>query len=557
MQNQIGIRDALPVLLGTLTSLIIQLIPSVFPVKHLTSLLFGAGVLIFLIVIGWLVYQSANRTKPVSRLMFAAPALSLGVLGLYGYGLFVWHDHESPHETLILIANFEDASEHSTYDAGGAIKAAIEEALPQYGLADRVRIVRIEETFTRDQLEAVKALGKEYNATLFLWGHYDDAGMYPRFTILKEERITVRPEKPEDQYVNLAAPPDDFAFYVNVKLPNQMLYFTQFTLGQIFYREEAYDEALRLLAGALESAAQLEPEKIRGSLAAIHFWVGYIHQVVHQNNEQAIADYDQAIALDPKYAAAYNNRGAAYYAQGEYKLAIADFSKAIELAPDDPAAYNNRGLIYPDQGEYELAIADFNKAIALDPKDSKTYSNRGLTYADQGKYDLAIADHNKAIALDPEDPVAYYNRGVAYYAQGKYELAIADYTKAIKLSPNLTQAYNNRGNVYDDQGKYDLAIADYTKAIALDPSKISAYYNRGYTYYIGLEEYELAIADFSKAIELDPDLAVAYCNRGIAYAAQGKYDLAIADYTKCLELAPPNAPYRELVEERLAELRGE
>ena len=67
-------------------------------------------------------------------------------------------------------------------------------------------------------------------------------------------------------------------------------------------------------------------------------------------------------------ALAYNNRGMTYNGTGEYDRAIADYSEAIRLNPKDPAAYNNRGNAYSRKGEYDRAIADLNEAIRLDPK---------------------------------------------------------------------------------------------------------------------------------------------------------------------------------------------
>ena len=59
--------------------------------------------------------------------------------------------------------------------------------------------------------------------------------------------------------------------------------------------------------------------------------------------DKAIADYNEAIRLDPKYAIAYGNRGDAWLAKKEYDKAIADYTEAIRLDPKDAAAYNNRG----------------------------------------------------------------------------------------------------------------------------------------------------------------------------------------------------------------------
>ncbi|MFA9476195.1 MAG: tetratricopeptide repeat protein, partial [Filomicrobium sp.] len=57
--------------------------------------------------------------------------------------------------------------------------------------------------------------------------------------------------------------------------------------------------------------------------------------------DRAIADYTKAIALDPKDANFYYNRGVAYEKKSDKDQAIADFRKALEINPSDQAAKNN------------------------------------------------------------------------------------------------------------------------------------------------------------------------------------------------------------------------
>jgi len=122
--------------------------------------------------------------------------------------------------------------------------------------------------------------------------------------------------------------------------------------------------------------------------------------------DRAIADCNEAIRLDPKFAEAYNNRGNAYYAKGNYDRAIADASEAIWLDPSLALAYNNRGNAYYAKGDYDRAIADASEAIRLDPKYMVAYFGRGRLYLYAGLLPKALADLNQASALNPKDAYA-------------------------------------------------------------------------------------------------------------------------------------------------------
>jgi tetratricopeptide (TPR) repeat protein len=113
--------------------------------------------------------------------------------------------------------------------------------------------------------------------------------------------------------------------------------------------------------------------------------------------EQALADYDQAIALDPQYAAAYNNRGIAYANLGDLEQAIADYDQALALDPQDALAYNNRGNAY-------RTLGDLEQAIALDPQYAQAYYNRGIAYYDLDDLEQAIADFRRCLELAPNAP---------------------------------------------------------------------------------------------------------------------------------------------------------
>src|SRR5262249_35695281 len=165
-----------------------------------------------------------------------------------------------------------------------------------------------------------------------------------------------------------------------------------------------------------------------------------------QSGDLAVAGCSRAIDSNQytgrNLAWLYASRGVAYLAQSDLDHAMADFNEAIRLDPKDAAPYYNRGVACTAQGDLDRAIADFYEAIRLDPKDAASYSIRGIAWSDKGELDRAIADFDEAIRLDPKDAKAYSNRGIAYTNRGipwpdKGDLnrAIADFDQAIRLTP--------------------------------------------------------------------------------------------------------------------------
>ena len=150
------------------------------------------------------------------------------------------------------------------------------------------------------------------------------------------------------------------------------------------------------------------------------------------------------VQLDPKgpgavhvpnsvACASYIHRGLAHNSRGELDKAIADYTEAMRIDPRHVEAYNNRSVAYMGKGQYDKAIADCNVAIRLEPTLASAYRIRGLAYLLRGKYDQAIADYSKAIGLDPTGFRSYHNRGVAYQKKGELEKAKADFAKAEEL----------------------------------------------------------------------------------------------------------------------------
>ena len=123
--------------------------------------------------------------------------------------------------------------------------------------------------------------------------------------------------------------------------------------------------------------------------------------------KKAKSYWDKAIAANPKFAEAYNNRGLAFYNLNLYQEALQDFSQSIRMKPDYAEAFNNRGNVYYELDQYEKAQADFDQSLKLKPKYSKAQMNRGLVLFQMQKMDQACDDFRKACDLGECDALQW------------------------------------------------------------------------------------------------------------------------------------------------------
>ena len=75
---------------------------------------------------------------------------------------------------------------------------------------------------------------------------------------------------------------------------------------------------------------------------------------------------------------AYINRARVWSRKKQFHRAIADYSEAIRLDPAFAVAYNDRGMVWSEKQEFDKAIADYGQAIRHDPRDAFAHINRSV-----------------------------------------------------------------------------------------------------------------------------------------------------------------------------------
>ena len=102
-----------------------------------------------------------------------------------------------------------------------------------------------------------------------------------------------------------------------------------------------------------------------------------------------IASLSEVVQRNPNDPQAYNVRGAVLGRAGRNEDALSDFNKAIAINPNYAQAYANRGLISRQTNKLDLALAYYNKALSIDPNYAQAYLGRGMVYRQQGRLVLA------------------------------------------------------------------------------------------------------------------------------------------------------------------------
>jgi tetratricopeptide (TPR) repeat protein len=259
--------------------------------------------------------------------------------------------------------------------------------------------------------------------------------------------------------------------------------------------------------GRYREAHDAHAKAVTLSPTSSQHWVNWgVTLSAEKRFSEAVLRCDVAVLLERWNWRAYYARGGAYDGMRDFDRAIADYSEALRLNPDHAYILCDRARAFAAKFDYDRAIDDCTEAIRRDPQHVDAYRIRAQQYATQGDLDRAMADCDAALRLRPEESESHYDRGTLWAAKREVDRAIADFTTALRLDPKNLRAYHNRANAYGRKRDFDRAIADYSAAIRLDPKNAKGYRDRAAAYQAKGETAK-AEADFAlaKKLRLPPD----------------------------------------------------
>lgn len=187
--------------------------------------------------------------------------------------------------------------------------------------------------------------------------------------------------------------------------------------------------------------------------------------------------FQQAINLDPTYAAAYAGLADTYSLLANYGAlspltafpqAVAAAKKAVALDPASPEAHT--ALAYPEHHyswDWAAAEHEYKTAIALNP----SYATAHLRYAEYlssvGRHDEAVTEMHRALELDPLSLVYLSNLGRFLYHARRYDEAIDVLRQTLALDPNRVWARVHLAMCYEEKGMNAEAMQEYERTVAV------------------------------------------------------------------------------------------
>jgi tetratricopeptide (TPR) repeat protein len=215
--------------------------------------------------------------------------------------------------------------------------------------------------------------------------------------------------------------------------------------------------------------------------ATFHNYLGLIEMKL-KNYTKADVHFDSAIRLDSHDPQLFVNRGILKEHLKDSSGALADYQEALTLDPAFGLAIHNMAVIKRTRGQQEESEQLLNEAIKQNPNLPYPYSALAYYHLKRKNLTGALDDYNKVLELNNEDEEAWLYRGLVKENMKDNQGAFADYTQAITLKIDFPRAWLARGNLLTKQKRFKDAIEDYSAAITWNYEYGQAYYGRALAY---------------------------------------------------------------------------
>ena len=271
-----------------------------------------------------------------------------------------------------------------------------------------------------------------------------------------------------------------------------------------------------------------------------HFQLGYAFTALKRGDE-AQAEYERAIELDPKMPEAYLNLGVLLLDKRQFAAAVAPLSKAVDLLPSQSRPRALLAVAQDRSGDQEAAARSFEGVLHFDPNDVTANHYLGDIDLRRGKPAEAESRFRDALELQPDAPEILLGLAQSLEAQNKPEVADA-YRKYLKVMPGDSGARARLIHLLINAEEYDAALAeleraDSGKSPSLDSLKLRA------DIQIAQKNLDGAIVTLRQAVALAPSDAQMVGGLGRVYLQKRDFPAAEKELRAALQMDPKNTAY--------------
>jgi len=189
---------------------------------------------------------------------------------------------------------------------------------------------------------------------------------------------------------------------------------------------------------------------------------------------EAIAEYEQALRLNPGYPEAHYNLGNALLKTGQMNEAMQHWSEATRLKPDFAEAHYNLGVALMGMGRLPEAVEHLEQVLRIEPRYAETHNSLGVALMRLGRLPEAVEQWEQALRLKPGSAEFHNNLGIALFRLGRVSEAIGHYEQAVQLKPDYLEAHYNLAVALEQAGRVPEAIGQYEQVLRIKPDMADA-----------------------------------------------------------------------------------
>jgi len=238
----------------------------------------------------------------------------------------------------------------------------------------------------------------------------------------------------------------------------------RFDLGVAYLRKDLAAEAAAQFERALALDPRHAPSLSGLGRAQLHLGLPL----------RAIESLQAAARLDPRLAEPHVLLARAWQQQQLPARALDALATAVRLAPDDVSARVQYAALLEQQGRAGAAVEQYEMARARRPGDGVVLSGLAGAYAGLGRGADAVAALEEAVGAHPDDPVLLHRLGRAYLGVNRPKAAAPAFARAVRRAPLMAQAHADLGLALLGTGDAVGAVASLERALAIDPAHAGA-----------------------------------------------------------------------------------